>query len=73
MNPCEELGVNISTVVSTGCMLTAGFSDSNSKRGALRAPRRLCNAQASQPASYTLDMASFNRQTAFSMFCPSKT
>jgi hypothetical protein len=38
------------------------FSDADSKRGALRAPRRLATRNAPHPASYTLKTASFNRQ-----------
>jgi hypothetical protein len=41
MNPCEELGMNISAVVKIRFMLPAGFPDANSKRGALGAPRQL--------------------------------
>ncbi|MGE8472330.1 MAG: hypothetical protein ACN6QC_13855, partial [Paraburkholderia hospita] len=40
-----------------------GFSDADSKRGALLAPRRHATHTASQPKSYTDDVTSFNRLT----------
>ncbi|CAG9238073.1 hypothetical protein PSAB6_70455 [Paraburkholderia sabiae] len=39
-----------------------GFSDADSKRGALLAPRRHVTFATSQPKSYTDDAVSFNRQ-----------